>query len=737
MTKEIFLLYLFYLVVFAKASVEVESAYVPEMNNQNDDKNISLPECTFNVTNSSIEYFRSKLAVFESEFIRFRIRLINSTVVTKILPGVFQPDLWVWTYRPPHGNYSYLSWNLQYGLLSFSILETQLYVIRHIDLLTTQSECLVTFGETETTSSISHSLMKMVDVSEHNVPKYQHNYICYLSEVPGIKNSFAYKAGLYLSFPVTFINYKCCTYGYSFQKVQFVKSNCNMFFEKWQLLTYGPYFLGVTLLLIFPILLFAMCACISKCDQILPMNVEMGQFILRDTIEQNWVYLDGNSPVTVFHVLSQPLNCFRRKHPILDSRLRCLICVCFAPMFIYLQLYMFKDGYVLSYHEPVTRISVRDLVKFGKPVGFLALYGDMSDMNKAFVPILGGPFGVIILYFSLALILIVCPKSLKKIVNNGLPRQSDVSALFHGLEEIPMSEACYCDQEKVYERASEICKQRVYLLFSTDQWRKVFSIQRKRFESHPICRGLMRTIMETLTFPFKAMLCVFEVFIYILFFLFPVFTFSVIILKGAVVSIMYTRNSFKRRGSIVSNHVIWFFITVFILGAVFVFGYCVCLVFLESFIYLAQMAIYCFVALILFPTIAFGYLFFFVTLMYYLAHLVGDFGDGYSRLLQIVVNKSIVLEQAVNVVIYNDKTLEIINVNQHFETVKLNGEEIAIPIETQINIQSRVSHVQMVMHKHFAPGIPRELFDKIVKEKRPVNAQIVHLLVHLTIIMSL
>ncbi|XP_052774747.1 uncharacterized protein LOC128213225 isoform X2 [Mya arenaria] len=650
MTWKILLLYMLYNVVFAEASAEVKSADFPEMNHQKVLKNISLPECKFSVANESKRQFRSRLRVFDVNLIRFRIRWNSSNVMNSTLPGVFQPDLWVWSYRLPLGNFSYLTWNLEYGTLSFSILETKLYAIRYIDLVTTQKKCSVTFGSTETTSSISHSLMEMVHVFKHDVPKYEYNYMCYLSEVPGI----------------------------------------------------------------------------SEGDQIIPRNVEMGPLLSTDTPGEDWVYLDGNSPLTVLNVLSQPLDCLRRNHPILNSRLRRLICVVFAPMLIYLKLYMFKDGYLYSYNEKVTSISVRDLVKFGKPIGFLALYGDISDMNKTFVPILGGPIVVMILYFSLAIILIVCPKSLKQIVHNGLPRKSDVSPLFDGNEDIPRSRVCYRASDRGYKRASEICKQRVYLLITTDQWRRVFSIQRKRFESDGTHSSLIRRIIKPLTFSIQVFLCMLEVFIYVLFFLFPLFTFGEIMIKGTVVTIMDTRNSFKKHGFLVSNSVVWFFITGLGLGAVIVFGYCVCLVFLESFIYLAQIALYCFVALIVFPAIAFGYLFFFATIVYYLAHLLRDFGDGYSRLLEITVNKCIDLEGNKTVLVLKDETI----------TIRVNGEEI-VPIETQIKIQSRVHNVQMVMHKDFAPGIPRELFNKIVQEKRPVNAQMMNLIVHLTIIITL
>ncbi|XP_052774745.1 uncharacterized protein LOC128213225 isoform X1 [Mya arenaria] len=726
MTWKILLLYMLYNVVFAEASAEVKSADFPEMNHQKVLKNISLPECKFSVANESKRQFRSRLRVFDVNLIRFRIRWNSSNVMNSTLPGVFQPDLWVWSYRLPLGNFSYLTWNLEYGTLSFSILETKLYAIRYIDLVTTQKKCSVTFGSTETTSSISHSLMEMVHVFKHDVPKYEYNYMCYLSEVPGIRTSFAYKAGLYFSYPVTFLNYKCCTYAYSFYKLKFIGFDCNKFVDKWQLLTHGPYFFGLILLLFFPIFLFAISAGISEGDQIIPRNVEMGPLLSTDTPGEDWVYLDGNSPLTVLNVLSQPLDCLRRNHPILNSRLRRLICVVFAPMLIYLKLYMFKDGYLYSYNEKVTSISVRDLVKFGKPIGFLALYGDISDMNKTFVPILGGPIVVMILYFSLAIILIVCPKSLKQIVHNGLPRKSDVSPLFDGNEDIPRSRVCYRASDRGYKRASEICKQRVYLLITTDQWRRVFSIQRKRFESDGTHSSLIRRIIKPLTFSIQVFLCMLEVFIYVLFFLFPLFTFGEIMIKGTVVTIMDTRNSFKKHGFLVSNSVVWFFITGLGLGAVIVFGYCVCLVFLESFIYLAQIALYCFVALIVFPAIAFGYLFFFATIVYYLAHLLRDFGDGYSRLLEITVNKCIDLEGNKTVLVLKDETI----------TIRVNGEEI-VPIETQIKIQSRVHNVQMVMHKDFAPGIPRELFNKIVQEKRPVNAQMMNLIVHLTIIITL
>ncbi|XP_052814336.1 uncharacterized protein LOC128241448 [Mya arenaria] len=738
MTREILLLYVLFLVEFAEASNAVNMAGVPELDHQNVIENSSLPECKFNVTHSSMRVFRSRLEVYDVVFIRFRIRFLNSTVKNSTLPGVFKPDLWVWTYRPPRGNYSYLSWNLEFGFLSFSILDTKTAALHDIGFTTKQSKCSVTFGSNATTKSITDSLMEILHVFEHGLPKYQTNYICYLSEVPGIRSSFAYKAGLYLSFPVTFINYKCCTYAFSFYEMQFRRFLCNTFVDKWQLLTHGPYFIGIILLLFAPIFLFAVCACISKDSQIIPKHVEMEPLLSTETPEQdNWIYLDGDSPVTVLDVLSQPLNYLRRKHPILDSRLRRLICVCCAPMLIYLKLYMFKDGYVFSYHKTLTRISVRELVKFGQPIGLLALYGDTSDMSKTFVPILGGPIGVIAIYFSLALILIVCPKSLKQIVQNGLPRQSDVSPLFYGLEEISRSDVCYRTPYEGFKRASEICKQKVYLLITTDQWKKVFSIQRRRFKSGPCHPSLIKTITKPLTFSFKVIVCVFELFIYILYFLFPLFTCGVIMIKGTVVTLMETRNSFKRHGNSVSSSVVCFFITVLVLGSVVVFGYCVCLVFLESFIYLTQMVLYCFVALVILPTIAFGYLFFFVSLVYYFAHLMRNFGDGYSRLLEIAVKKCTDLERMKTVLELKDETIVIKNVDFHFRTVNVNGEEIVVPTETLIKIQSRVNNVQMVKHKDLAPGIPRELFHKIVKEIRPVNAQMMNFIVHLTIIITL
>jgi hypothetical protein len=67
------------------------------------------------------------------------------------------------------------------------------------------------------------------------------------------------------------------------------------------------------------------------------------------------------------------------------------------------------------------KITIKDFVDVGTPLGFLALLGDASNRHKVFVPALGGPVGITAFYFVLGFFFLVLPKCLTNVVNNGLP----------------------------------------------------------------------------------------------------------------------------------------------------------------------------------------------------------------------------------------------------------------------------------------------------------------------------
>ncbi|XP_052815755.1 uncharacterized protein LOC128242578 [Mya arenaria] len=552
------------------------------------------------------------------------------------------------------------------------------------------------------------------------------------------RNTVAYKAAVYLKYPAPYIRYRCCEYRYNFFNSSYQPIKCNFFISDLNLCTIDPYILGVIILLYFPIVLFRVCAFISKGDQIVARDLEMHPVVDSNNYEiDDWIYLDGTSPITISNTLSYPLRDFRKHHPVAMSRLRRFLCTLVTPCFIYLEMFMFKDGYITGHTNNIT-IYVNDMVNAGVPVGFLSLFGDKHKRMDNFVPALGGPVGVMTLYFSLAFVLIVLPRSLKQIVENGLPSHSDGFPLLIGFEEILSFSSSSTVLEPGYERASVICRNSVYMVFSERFWRRVLRIQRQRFKCHGIhSNRCVQICLTCIIFIFKLIFCIFEALCCFVFYVIPFFMFSLIMIKGAVRTIMETRHSFKRRFQFLNRTVIWIIVTLIISLTFVLFTYCLCLVFLESFVLISQIAIYCFIALVLFPTISFGYLFFFTAFVYYIAHLVQRFGDGYSHLLEDAIKLSIELDTKEHRTFIKDSTLYVPSVSQSIKTVIIHDCTIEVPVNAQMEIQLRRSTLPKVKCKGLAHGIPKELFERIVNSKRPIYVKLLNLVFHFALIMTL
>jgi hypothetical protein len=698
------------------------------------------PVCSITVYNRSKAIFRSNLIAAEPDFIQFSLKICDkSSIKPSVTSNTFQRLRWFWTYNTSSGPFPFLSWNLDYGILSFHLLEAKTINIPYVCVAITppdkHSKCEFTFGQRETSEAVTKALIPLIDIRGGDIIKFPESYFCYLTtRREKYCNTMHYWAAIYLSYPMKFIHYTCCLVEFNYTNNSYSRKCIDgdkdiAGVHSWIFTTKLPYFLGVLFLLYFPIMLYKMTAWLSK-DEIIHEDITLlemtDDFECQETLNENWLYADGCSPLTLGDLLSFKTIGLDR-HPILVSRLRRLLFVFMFPIFIYIQIAMYTEGMGQWSTE---KIFVRDLVKVGTPMGFLSLFGDAEDRRNVFVPILGGPLGVVALYYALSLIFMALPRSVKQVVETGLPTSNLLikSPLFFATSEIiEMSRInVQLDQMKPgYIKASTLMKCRFYMLFTCGFWKELWNLQieRIRFLYTTESRCCL-AILSIVTVPLYVALCFVEILLCIMYHGLPFCTFVSCMINGGLKSLRYLRSQ-----SLLLNAIFKYYITCYIGVAIvfvsfMVYIYVIFLTFIISLGFIFNVITHCFVAIIIYPSVSFGYLFFFIVLFYYFINLIRNFGDGYMELLATTVDVSRHLSLDESRISVRDGHLEISNT--HFENIvdiRINGVELQIP--SNILHKIRTTKVVKIKERDCAFGVPKKLFEYIVTKHRPVHQQVI------------
>ncbi|XP_053401898.1 uncharacterized protein LOC128557748 isoform X2 [Mercenaria mercenaria] len=707
-------------------------------------------KCNIEVLERSKTKFHSQLISRDPNFIQFNLTICDSeSARTGFTSDVFQGHRWFWTYNASSGPYPFLSWNLDYGILSFHLLEAKTINIPYVSIKLKSPDsrfgCDFTFGDYKTSLAVTAALIPLINVTEGgDYIKYPESYFCYLTTRQEYFGSVHYWAAVYLYYPISFVHYKCCSASLNYTSGEYDKK-CQgnekhiAGVHSWTVTKTLPYLLGVLFLLYFPVMFFKIAAWLAKEERIYEdlVMVEMADDIeCLEFLDDCWKFADGQSPLTLGDLLSFKTLGLTR-HPVIVSRLRRLLFVLSFPIFIYIQLAMYTEGF----GQWRSKITVKDLVKVGTPMGFLALLADADDRRRVFVPILGGPVGVVTIYYTLSLLFIALPRSVKQVVEAGLPSSNLVinSPLFFGTSEIiqmSMINVKARDLKPGYTKASTLMKCRFYMLFTRLFWKELWNIQTERITTflRPTST-CCRVLLLPLFLPFYVIFCATEVICCIVFHGIPFCTFVSGMLNGGIKSLRYLRGQ-----SLILNAVFRYRGTCF-LGVSFVFIsfmvyiYVISLVFLVSFGFISQIITHCFVAIIIYPSVSFGYLFFFIVLFYYFINLVRDFGGVYMELLATTVDISRHLSnESARIAVYNGQ-LTVSNVQvENIVDVRINGVSLHVPLNILRTIQTQ-SAVR-VKQRNSTYGIPKDLFEYIVKKHRPVHQQVVILCIKAVIMIT-
>ena len=690
--------------------------------------------CTFEIWSHSKNFYESRLVALKPNFMHFTLELENHTNYTST-PGTFRPLHWVWTYKSPTVSYPYLAWNIDHGLLSFSLLDVKTVNIRFVKLKV-KNDCEVTFGSSGTTLGIVDALSDLViNMSDEGYHRYEVNYFCYLAKAPGISERTEYLTAQYLGYPISYLNYDCCVLWYSYTEGKYIKNCTNVQPRKWEQCTLGPYILGLIIFIFFPIPLLEFCAWLSKEELVIPQNVPLTNTVQNEyeplyNDEKDWVYLKGNPPLTLLESINILFCGINRTHPVLVSRIRRIICVLLAPCIIFIQLWMYSDGI----GKDESNIKVSELVKFGTPMGFLSLLAEEKDRIKVFAPLFGGPLCLLIMYYVLAMVFLVLPRSLKQIVELGMPNSDIPSPFFFHVEEMIKLSMLRVSPEPGYRNAAIACKCAIYMIFSTEFWLRVFEIQKERMRTDTLYGSRLISCLKFVIFPFYLFFCLLEIILCLIFYGLPVFGLVTIMVKGAAKSLFMCR-LWNRHVSF--RNPLFVFGTIVVLAMFLFFIYSICLIFVQSFSFISQIIIFCFVAVIVYPSVAFGYLFFFVVLLYYVVRLVKDFSEGYLELLSIAVEKSHDLYGQINHMSVFNGQLLLTNVQvPDIKGIRVNDHLLDIPQNVLQRVSKR-NNMKKLIEKDSTFGIPKRLFDAIVKIHRPVHIQVLKILFQLAFVIFL
>lgn len=509
-------------------------------------------DCNLHASEHIKSYFRSQLLIKKPHFVQFKIKIHqrNRTLFTST-DDVFKPLFWSWTFAESSGPYPFLTWNLDYGILSFRLLDAKTILIKEVHLNANDS-CNITFGTPETTKQIVTALVPLIAVNESEYPSYPISYFCYY-HAPKDFSSLRYRASVYFIFPISAIGFTCSVayweYAEKIYKVSHQTSALNLKgIKSWHSISLLPYFVGAFILLFFPVVLFKIAAWLSVGEKIsTEMNLHEMLDVSSKTEQANniddekWLYADGNSPLGVSNIFSFQTCGLDKKFPVFVSRLRRFFFVLAAPMLIYLQSAMYLQG--MGVWEDRDKITIKNLVSAGVPMGFLSLFGDTEDRKTVFVPLLGGPVGAVTLYYSVGILFIALPRSFKQVIEDGIPRckASFKSPLFYDFSEIITMSMVNIKPRHLlpgYTKASTLLKCRFYCLFTGKFWKSVWDIQISRsarflskFEhcnEYKLCKYLFLLIYLSV----YIFLCLTEILFCIVYYGLPFCDFVVIIVRG-------------------------------------------------------------------------------------------------------------------------------------------------------------------------------------------------------------
>ncbi|KAL3848513.1 hypothetical protein ACJMK2_019364 [Sinanodonta woodiana] len=677
--------------------------------------------CSLLVEHITGVYLEHWIGVLQPQFAHFNL-LMKNDVVASALPTVIRPTKWVWTYHPPNNVNPYLHWPVDFPILSFSLLCAKcLEKDVNIFMNASSPNCKLVYGSHDTSLSIATALNEMTqNYLVQFQTTYNYSYWCYLAEIPGVRDTFAYKFALYFKYPVDVIGYKCCNSSFNYYTENIVVDCPEEMKEKWSASTLGPYIIGLVLLCYFPLILCRWSETLVKTEEQIPAQCHYED--LEDKDRRQWVYLDGHSPISLTNLLCG-LCGLSWTHPVAMSRLRRALFVLFSPVLIVLQLLLYS-----TYQGDITL----DLIDHGVPMGFLGMLGGVEKSKKIFVPLLGGPHCLLFMYYVTGFIFLLVPRNLEDVIQQGsldakCAGLSPLSLRTERIEEISMVPV---NQHYGYKRLSMLLLARFYLIMMPRFWFEAFLIIWRRIKRQFdfVVKHLpmpLVFILSCVMFPLHIIIGILELCFSLIYYSIPIIWFLSVVINGFV---SRTTSIIQAKSPLTMPHsrriilrVAMYIITGPLL-LYFVYGFFA--IYLSSFSIVGEIIVFLFYALVLFPSSSFGYLFFGGALLYYVWKLLKGIGDVYYELLSDIVEICSNLDLDHNIPrLHNSTVIVEVSPGVTVTALRVNNRTITLTEEQANNIHAPANARirNYINYKKHVPGVSRRLFKYVVRKYKPVH----------------
>lgn len=566
-------------------------------------------ECKLKVANESLELFTHACHYRDLAFVYLQLCPQHGLEIDG-LPRTVYHDLWIWTYRGDKGGFEFLSWPMDFGIWSLGILYSFVDGPFAIDLYNVSGDCTgLKVGDTLTDFVIARALDELTTSLIETYggdaeDRYETTYFCHKSKI-WIEDTFVYDLCRNLICPLEALEHKCHSFVYR-SKVLTSHERSFTYNDLWWI---GPMVLGIMLVSVCPLVILK---AIYSWNDYFNNNMEtIGDH------DENLIYLDGSNHITIPKVLLCPL----LKQKIWSFRVvRCVLPL-IGLSFIGVQILL---DY-LYLHDLVLEAVAKDI-----HMGFRSMLAGYTASSRNFLPMFGGPFIACCLYVVIFSILLLTPKQIEKALEKGLKgdRQlQNVCPLCLNMQILERFGAVMLRNKQGYKKVYYELLANLNMCLNLDFWKFYVSLQRDRWKN---AQTSVSTSLSLLLFPFFICVCVLEILLCVLVYGTPILSFCIIIFRAYRLGF---RQGITGR---IHKPIIWVIeVTLFLCIAFFLFMFCT--IFLDACHFIARVCIFTFTGIVVYPTRAYGYLIFILTVVFYLVECFNNFAGYYNKIFRLVI----------------------------------------------------------------------------------------------------
>lgn len=595
-------------------------------------------KCSLNFTPPSKEYFTYMVLKYKYRFVNLRIQMCNLESAVNYTRCVIQPLEWVWTFGGFEGGEQYLDWPAEYETLSLGMLKK--FTSKPLRLnVTMHDTCDIAVGQENTTERFALAFADLIHDLGMKNDKYNYSYWCYKSRI-FIESFLLYKLCKEVICPLETIGYKCCKQFYDVNTHEMTIQCLEEPFKFGSVWWICPFVIGVILYLYFAMMLAWVLSFIYKhLDSTGQDNVFMDiktfdkesytkderTPLLRNPEEHelkcHWI---NHNSVTVLSIIATPFRRCCSIHPVTTSRcIRCLLAVStLSVIFIKVMVHY-------AYHKDLTIASVNQ----GAPKDFLSMIAGYEPSRSNFLGFLGGPYTALAGYICSILIFMAFPRDYASFIEMGLPANNcnPISALFLDLRlrERFGVKRILCTQQSGYAKLYNTMLANIFSLLNPGFWGFTFYLQIDRFKHfiRRFDRGILSGIIILFVAFFYLTICVIEFCCTIVLFGFPTLFGITVVFKAYI---LHTYTWLKEKGAVGVCLLVLVFPS--IVSMLLLTTYMFSIIFVDSFIFIAKVAIFTYTGLFVNPSYTEGHVIFGITIIMYIYESIHSINDTYERL---------------------------------------------------------------------------------------------------------